>query len=189
MTNIYKIGFEGEKGQAYASYTDGILRMFINDISKFSTPPRYIPIKEEHIHNLASTHVVKLVEARSVADKVAHFCIKYREHKGVAYRAGKEEKANLKGVTINDQLLNTYFTAIQYPFTQTKTMADYVRHYNAVRDLAANGKQVKSSFPDVYDKEYEKRLGDDVSKLQRYWQHLRSLGWSKVEGIWKHKGQ
>ena len=66
-------------------------------------------------------------------------------------------------------------------------MADYVRHYNTVRDLATNGKPVKSAFPNVYDREYEKRIAEDVSKLQRYWAHLRAHGWAKEDGTWIHK--
>ncbi len=44
------------------------------------------------------------------------------------------------------------------------------------------GVQAKSSFPMVYDKAYEKTISEDVAKLQRYWAHLRTLGWKKVDG-------
>ena len=111
------------------------------------------------------------------------FCAMY---KGVAYRAGKEEKANMKLVSVTKELLHTYFTATQYPLSSVKSMADYVRQYNAVRDLATNGKPVKQqSFPDHPDSDYEKTLGPE--KLSAFRMHLVQLGWKKVEGVWSKK--
>lgn len=183
MTNLYKIGFEGEKGQAYASYTDGILRMFINDISKFSTPPKYIPIQEGLLELVERIHTVKLVQARTVAEKVAMFCLLYKEYRQVAYRASKEEKANMKLVAASKDLLHTYFTQTAYPLSGPKSISDYIRHYNAVRDLATNGRPARSTFPDHPDSEYEKTLSPE--KLSAYRLHLVQLGWKKVEGVWK----
>lgn len=186
-TTTYKIMLEGDSGAAYAMFQDGALKMFINEWSKFTEPPKYIPIQEKSFIAWSNDYKVTALQPRSVADKVALFCLLYKQHKNLTYRAGKEEKANLKLVTVNNELLEVYFTSTQYPLTGTKSMADYVRHYNTVRDLATNGKPVKSAFPDVYDREYEKRIGEDVSKLQRYWAHLRAQGWVKNDGVWIHK--
>lgn len=178
-------------GQAYAIYQDGVLKQLLCD---FDLPAisaitgEEFPLRElDLLHSEVFT--AKKLEPRSVADKVALFCLHYKQHKTVAYRAGKEEKANLKHVVVNEQLLKVYLTSASYPLTGTKSMADYVRHYNAIRDLAANGKTVKSGMPAVYDLSYEKLISEDVSKLQRYWAHLRGLGWKKENGVWKSPEQ
>ena len=176
------------KGTVYAQYNEAgwLMMLFADNLSSESgCPPGWdmFPLKEFDLQR-SEMLTAKELKAKSVADKVAMFCMLYKNHKGITYRAMKEEKANLKSVTVNEQLLNTYFATVQYPLTGIKTMADYVRHYNAVRDLATNGKPVKNSFPEVYDKQYEAMIGDDVSKLQRYWAHLRAQGWKKADGVW-----
>lgn len=176
------------QGCIYAMYSDGWLNYLttegLADLNT-CTPSDYakFPLKEE---DLIRSTVFKSVELKpkTVSEKVALFTMLYKEHKGHPYRAMKEEKANLKNVTVTKELLNAYFKHVNYPLNTTKSMADYVRHYNTVRDLATNGLQAKSSFPMVYDKAYEKTISEDIVKLQRYWAHLRSLGWKKENGVW-----
>jgi hypothetical protein len=186
MTNTYKVTGYFD-GVVYAMYKNGILEMLLSDITMplSCTPPGYdmFPLKEFDLQH-SEMLTAKLLKPKSVADKVALFTLKYKQHKGQPYRAMKEEKANLKNVTVTEALLDAYFKHVNYPLNGTKGMADYIRHYNTVRDLAANGVQAKSSFPQVYDKAYEKTISEDVAKLQRYWAHLRTLGWKKVDGAW-----
>lgn len=189
MTNTYKVTGKF-KGTIYASYKNEWLDIAITDLGKMIQPtltPTFVqlPLREFDLKHDDLLHAVE-IKGKSVAEKVALFCLKYKEHKGVAYRAQKEEKANMKTVTVNAQLLDAYFTSEKFPLNQFKSMADYIKNYNTVRDLAANGVKAKSSFPDVYDLQYEQMISVDVSKLQRYWEHLRSLGWKKVDGVWKH---
>lgn len=186
-TTFYKITLRNLSGAAYAMYEDGCLSMFLNELERngpelFMLMPN-VCMSELHLKGLTGITVQQL-QPKTVADKVALFCLKYKQHKGQPYRAMKEEKANLKTVTVTNVLLDAYFTNDNYPLNTTKSMADYVRHYNTIRDLAANGRPVKRVFPDVYDREYERRIGDDVVKLQAYWQHLRNIGWYKSEGVW-----
>lgn len=171
-------------GTAYAMYQDGWLTMLISEM-KIDDDHLDFPCREiDLIGNTFFTNAE--LKPKTVADKVALFCLKYKQHKGQPYRARKEEKANMKLVTVTEQLLDTYFANVNYPLNPAKSMVDYVYHYNAIRDIAANGKPVRS-FPDVYDREYEKIIGDDVSKLQAYWAHLRAQGWSKKDGVWLRK--
>lgn len=192
MSNTYKVtGYY--QGVVYAMYKHGLLQMAIVELTNSEQlttnnqcPPGYdmFPLKEfDLLHSELLT--ATLLKPKSVAEKVALFSLHYKQHKGQPYRAMKEEKANLKAVTVTNELLNAYFKHVNYPLNTTKSMADYVRHYNTVRDLASNGAQAKSNFPMVYDMEYEKTISTDVAKLQRYWAHLRSLGWKKVEGVWQ----
>jgi hypothetical protein len=190
MTTQYKVtGIYN--GTLYAQYSNGWLQTLLCELDNnqpVDAPPGWndFPLSEfDLLHS--EMHTAKELKGKTVADKCALFCLVYKQHKGHPYRANKVEKANLKNVTVNTDLLKTYFDNVNYPLNATKSMADYVRHYNTVRDLCTNGKPIKSSFPAVYDKAYEQQIGDDVSKLQRYWAHLRNLGWHKVDGVWQLK--
>lgn len=177
----YKILALKVEGTAYAVYQDGWLTMLISEM----THDEHLdfPLREKDLLDAAGFWSVQHLAPKSVADKVALFCIKYKQHKNLTYRAAKEEKANLKLVTVNEQLLDAYFTHVNYPLNTTKSMADYVRHYNTVRDLATHGAKPRGGFPDVPDSEYEKTLSPE--KLSAYRLHLVQLGWKKVDGVWK----
>lgn len=185
-STIYKVTSSSFDGAAYAAYDNGVLTMLICEW-KFDSPEcgaDMFPLKERYLKT-STIFSWKLLVPRSVADKVALFCIKYKQFKKLTYRATKEEKANMKLVTVTEDLLKAYFGNSQYPLTATKSMADYVRHYNTIRDLAANGSvvKVKSRFPEVYDRDFESKLEGET--LSAYWQHLNRLGWRKVEGTWR----
>lgn len=180
-STTYKV--DNQFGLAYALYTDGYLSMLLCELQPTDMLYSDFPLREFDLQHSEIYRAVAL-KPKSVADKVALFTLKYKQHKGQPYRAMKEEKANLKNVTVTEALLDAYFKHVNYPLNATKSMADYIRHYNTVRDLAANGVQAKSSFPQVYDRAYEKTISEDVAKLQRYWAHLRTLGWKKVDGAW-----
>ena len=181
-TTTYKLTMKGVKGSAYAMFNEDLLHILINELEE--TP---VTLRKDRFFEMLKGFGMTAQELvpKTVADKVAMFCMLHKNYKGFAYRAGKTEKANMRGVNVSQQLLDAYFTNTAYPLTATKTMADYVRHYNTVRDIASNGKPVKkSSFPEVYDREYERNISQDVSKLQSYWSHLRELGWRKIDGVW-----
>jgi hypothetical protein len=185
-TTTYKITAEGSKGASYAQFEDGLLRMFINEWSKFVEPPRAIPMQEKHFLVMGAPYQITELKPRNVADKVALFCIKFKEYMKFTCRPTKTDKANLTHVTVSEEYLKVYFTTKDvFPLNSNKSMADYIRHYDAIRNLAINGVQTKSNLPNVYDMLYEKQISDDPSKLQRYWAHLRELGWRKIDGVWR----
>lgn len=175
-------------GVVFAQYKNGHLVQLLAELESTQpvgdVPPGWdmFPLLEfdlRHSEVLTATEI----KGRSVADKVALFCLVYYRYKGQPYRAMKEEKANMGTVSVTPQLLDSYFTHTAYPLSHNKSMADYVRHYNTVRDLAHNGVPKKSAFPDYPDSEYEKTLSPE--KLSAYRVHLVSLGWKKVDGLWQ----
>ena len=188
MTTTYKVTSQFFNGSAFAMYDNGMLDTLIVELSDDApgckqTDYDQFPLKEKDLLISYGKWQAIELKPKTVAEKVALFCLLYKKHKGIAYRATKQEKANMKLVTCNQQLLDKYFTSTAYPLTHTKTMADYVRHYNTVRDLATNGTPAKkSSFPDVPDSDYEKTLS--IEKLNAYRQHLLGLGWRKRDGVW-----
>lgn len=179
MTNYYKLTIKGVKGQVYAIYKDGVLKMLINEQAQPQAVVHF------YLKSMRETKwVIEEIKPKSVSSKAALFVLMFKEYRNVVYTPSKIELSNLRHVTMSEQLLKVYFAAKDYPLAGPKTISDYIRNYNAVRDLAANGKPVRTSFPDVYDREYEKTLGDNVGKLQAYWAHLRDLNWKKIDGVW-----
>lgn len=194
-TNVYKL--TSAIGTGYAMYTNEILETAYFD-PKLSAAEidthagAWFPIHEQDlVGDSTRTNSIfrqfQLLVPKTVAEKVAMFCIIHKQEKKFAYRAGKAETANLKLVSVTRELLEAYFKNTAFPLSTSKTIADYVKNYNAVRDLVTNGAPKKKSneFPFVYDRMYEKQISDDVSKLQRYWAHLRDLGWKKVDDVWR----
>jgi hypothetical protein len=109
-----------DKGAAYAQYETGTLRMLINEFDNCGDVvfPAF-PMHEADLVHHERLKAVVLVP-RSVADKVALFCIKHKEILKFAYRAMKAEKANLKDVTVNEEYLKMYFTNCDFPLNKNK---------------------------------------------------------------------
>lgn len=186
-SKYYKVTSAYMKGHAFASYKSEELLMLICEWSHQHQDARIMvqnfPITLTGLE-CSEVFTIKELVPRTVSEKCALFIMMFKEYRNVVYTPSKTERANLKLVTCNRQLLETYFKAKDYPLAGPKTITDYIRNYNAVRDLAANGRPVRTSFPDVYDRDYERTLGDNPAKLQLYWQHLRDLGWKKVDHTW-----
>jgi hypothetical protein len=186
MTTYYKLTIKGMTGAAYASYRKGILHVAVNELAQPATgnwqPATNLPLSEQNLKSAGFEF--KELKPSTVSAKCALFIMMFKEYRNVVYTPSKIERANLKLVTCNQELLKTYFTAKDYPLAGPKSITDYIRNYNAVRDLATNGKPMRVSFPDVYDRDYERTLGDNTAKLQLYWAHLRSKGWAKIDGTW-----
>src|SRR5262245_19114497 len=143
-STTYKISIHGVTGAAYAMFENGVLSYFINEMERTSSMLKIMPhVSMTELQFKAHTGIsIKELKPKSLSDKVALFCPMYNDLKGQPYRAMKEEKANLTHVTVTKELLNTYFKTTDFPLSPTKSMADYVRHYNAIRHIAANGKPV-----------------------------------------------
>jgi hypothetical protein len=194
MNNIYKITKVKHRGELYVQYHHG----FIKEMLITFDPPlqnkewedliSLIPLDENLLPVQPGmpayfrAYTISLLQPRTVNEKLAAFCMQFRGHRNSAYTPKKNERANVAQVTMSDKLLEVYFTNDSFPLSYAKSINDYIRHYNYIRDIAVNGKPVKSTFPDVYDREYERTL--EGEKLSAYWQHLNKLGWKKVEGIW-----
>jgi hypothetical protein len=192
--NIYKITLKEQRGALYIGYKqDGQIKeavfMFDPKIENrhFTGLLRdNFPMYEADLDQLRVRTEGKwdyeLLVPRNASDKIAMFCMTFREYRSQPYTAKKNEKANIAEVTVTKQLLQVYFGNVNFPLTYAKSVSDYIKHYNYIRDIAANGKPVKSGFPDVYDREYERTL--EGEKISAYWQHLISIGWKKIDGVW-----
>lgn len=112
----------------------------------------------------------------------------FKAKRGTNYSAKKQEKVNIKNVVVSDDLLAAYFSTEAYPLNYSKSINDYIKHYNYIRDVSKNGKPEKAAFPNEYNLSFERTL--DSQTLPKYWQHLRQLGWSKTQrGVWIAPGE
>jgi hypothetical protein len=189
MNNIYKLTIQGLAGAAYFSYKDGalleVLLSFKELPSIWSDFRQCIPADERYVlaQHVPKQYHIEILKPRTVSDKLAAFCMTFRRYRNSAYSTKKQERTNIADVMMSDKLLEAYFSCNDYPLTYAKSISDYIRHYNFIRDIATNGKPAKSRFPDVYDREFEKTLEGET--LSAYWQHLNKLGWRKIEGLWR----
>ncbi len=183
---MYKYHFpETEKAVAYLLFKDQLLRqLFVepkdNNYEVLKKINLELPFNEEALR--AWKGIVEL-KPRTVQDKIVAFCMAFRNYRKTAYTPKKNERANIADVSVSKEMLDAYFTSSDFPLTYAKSISDYVRHYNYLRDITANGKPSKSKYPDVYDREFERKL--DGPALSAYWQHLHALGWKKIDGQWK----
>ena len=89
--------------------------------------------------------------------------------------------------------LKNYFLALGDKTNQSEIMFDYYESKgwkvgkspmkcwkSAARNWLRRIKHENVEFPDYYDKEIEKKIGNDHNKLSRYHQHLRKMGWSSL---------
>lgn len=188
MINIYKITHKDHPGAMYLLYKkeeiSEVLFSFVPSLGHYRQKliAKFFPFREDELKAFAKGTEMEctLIQPRTVNDKIAAFCLTYRAHRNSPYTPKKNERANLTQVTMSDKLLQVYFSTDSFPLSHAKSINDYIRHYNYIRDLAINGKP--SSFPDVYDREYERTL--EGEKLSAYWQHLVKLGWRKADGTW-----
>ena|SRR6185295_17584410 len=180
----YKIKGRNLPGAMYLRYQNGDLTLIAIeltaqvDLTVWDMVMKRIPFSETQLHLGTDTFEIKRMDnARSVQDKVIKFCSAYKAYRGVPYNPTTLEKANLKNVAVDSKLLETFFQSPLANFS----MKNYIDRINITRDWAKNGMNahLTFSFPDVYDKEFERGLEGD--RLAAYWKHLRERGWVKDE--------
>lgn len=128
---------------------------------------------------------VKELKPKSVKDKVIQFCSAYKYYLNVAYRATTLEKANVKNVPINKELLKVFFESPLQNFT----LKNYTDRINITKAMAKNGMKGRQ-YPAYYDKDLDRQLSEIDRK--DYYAHLQKMGWEKdynpVRGTtWKQK--
>lgn len=157
-------------GQAIAEivFTEAIDEVSFYDLKKLLT---LRPLRL----GKAGGFTIELVQDRTGAEKLVHFCMAYRHYRGVPYHASEQEKANIKLVPVNEKLLEVFFKSTLNVYTLT----NYIRRINVTRDYATNGipRPITSQHPPVYDAEYERKLSP--SDVVDYHSHLQSLGFVK----------
>jgi len=134
----------------------------------------------EDLPKLTDGFVLEDMQKMTAREKLIVFCNGYKASKKTTYSAKQAEKANIKTVQVNEELMKAYFNHTNYPLNVAKSINDYIRHFNFVKDLAANGtpKTNRKAFPEHYDRNYEYSLkGDEITA---YHKHLRALGWESI---------
>ena len=189
MTKDYKITSRLMDGAIYLRYEKNELTTIALELTKsidgevWTAFTSKLPYQSAWLSNLSGTFEVKELKAgRSVQDKVIMFCSAHKHFRGVPYKPTTLEKANMKGVLVTRELLDTFFKSPLANFS----MKNYIDRINITRDWQKNGmnKHLLNAFPNEYNREFELSL--DPARLSDYWQHLRDHGWKKDErGYWR----
>jgi hypothetical protein len=190
MVNDYKITSRSIDGAIYLRYEKDDLTAVALELNAPLREDTWrsfcekLPLQRTWLHNKLSGHfeIKELTTAKSVQDKVVMFCSAYKHFRGVPYKPTTLEKANLKNVMVNRELLTTFFKSPLANFN----MKNYIDRINITRDWQKNGmnQHLFNAFPDEYDAKFEATL--EAQRLGDYWAHLRDKGWKKDErGIWK----
>ncbi|MBL6448542.1 hypothetical protein JMN32_19685 [Fulvivirga sp. 29W222] len=195
--SIYKITTRKAgslKGAAYILFKDDILSAVNWEFKRPLTDREKDIVRAKFPFNLTDLTALKEVfevtemEAKTAHDKLKLFCMYFKAKRGSTYTAKKQEKANIKEVVVTKGLLNTYFSNDSFPLTYAKSINDYIRHYNYIRDINRNGLPEKSKFPNEYDARFEKQLSPE--ELSQYWSHLRNLGFRQNDRrVWISPGK
>ena len=190
MINIYKITHREQVGAMYLLYKkekiSQVLFQFEPELGAYrqNLVAKFFPFCELDLKAFAKGTEMEctLIQPRTVKDKLAAFCLTFQAYRKSPYTPKKNEAANLTQVTMSDKLLQVYFSSETFPLSYAKSINDYIRHYNYIRDIATNGKPVRNGFPDIYDPEYARTL--EGEKLSAYRSHLHSIGWRYESGAW-----
>lgn len=177
-------------GCAYLLFLNGTLSAVNWDFKRSLTEDEKDIVRESFPFTIEDLQLPSIFDVSEPKNKTAHeklrtFCIIHKAIRGTAYTPKAQEKANIKNVVVTQSLMETYFNNTAYPLTYAKSINDYIKHYNYIRDLNKNGAPGK--YPNEYIKAFEKSLQPD--ELPKYWAHLRSLGWVKnAGGSWTEPG-
>jgi hypothetical protein len=187
---MYKMKMAGVSGTGYFMFKDGVLRTLFYEFQE--SLYMYLPQREHEITEKAKFWnergvTFEELKARTTEEKLALFCAVFKDKRGSGYTPKQNEKHNIKQVMVTERLLKTYFENTTYPLSYAKSVNDYIRNYNYVRDIDKNGAPVSNpyKFPAVYDPDFEKKLNGPA--LSDYRAHLRDLGWrfDKELALWK----
>ena len=168
-----------------ATYRDGVLFKLhgihmIGDLWDSIPINKPIPHKEEEVVKMAQlcdyAVTVEKVKETSTGAKVRAFSAAYKDHLGITYKVLKNEPRKLEGIPVDSELLAAYFTSKEWWGNQPKSITNYTRNINNVRQLLASKEIPKNDFPDDWSKDYYSSL-KPPSKAMDYLKHLYRLGW------------
>ena len=196
-TSIYKVTTRKKGslgGAAFFLFKNDLLKAVNWEFNRGLTPVekqlvrQCFPFHVSDLKHLEKWFKVEELIARTAGDKVKLFCMYFKAKRGSNFTPSKAEKQNIKNVVVSKALLEAYFNNDTFPLSYSKSINDYIRHYNYIRDIQRNGTPVKAKFPGIYNREFEKGLSGQ--ELTDYWAHLRKLGWAKNEkGVWVEPGK
>jgi hypothetical protein len=178
---MYKMKMSGVNGAGYFMFKEGILRTLYYEFEEWLGI--FLPQREKDIHDMKGfwnekgVTFVELVP-KTTEEKLALFCAFFKEKRGSGYTPKQNEKNNIKNVMVTEKLLQVYFSNQTYPLSYAKSVTDYIRHYNYIRDIEKNPQglaQRPQSMPERPDTAYEKTLNGPA--LSSYREHMYKLGW------------
>lgn len=117
----------------------------------------------------------KEVKVPSNSQKMALFCSFFRKHEGQSYTPQKFDVKHFDGIPVNEKLLTAYFEQDHW-WNKHRNIKNYCHNINNIKQLLVD------KFPNKYDSAFAKTLSPE--KLQDYWKHLTSLGWTYKSGRW-----
>jgi hypothetical protein len=155
-----------------------------------------------YIHEGNRFYDYTLLKTTTTQQRIAAFCAAYDEATGnkfdVSPRLAKKWHDDFRHVDAAPEVLAFYMQTQTFPIAGPKGIDDYLRHYDAILELM-NRDKVKALNPDSFPAYFDQKLYNDLgkadpSKLTRYKQHLKGLGYSPKQTntghvIWIEKQQ
>ncbi|MEO1253404.1 MAG: hypothetical protein AAFY41_00780 [Bacteroidota bacterium] len=153
--NIYRVNSKAWDGFIYLRYVEGKLIdiTLVQEMSPqaydaiLSQLPQYEQdiLEQDQLMALTISENIKCavvdkvsyqkINARSAKDKIVLFCGAFKTYRGVPYHPSQHEKANIKNVPVNKELLEAFFTSHVHNFT----IDNYISRISIIRDHAKNG--------------------------------------------------
>lgn len=147
---------------------------------KYRSTLALIPYCETDLPNLAAaSNGIEIEkeqprEAKTTPEKIALFCLFYKKHTTVNYVATQAEPGMIRNVTIDEKLLDAYFTTDHFYIKNNYSITNYVRHFNLVQNYAYGNTKQRNKYPNTYKPEFTKTLSPN--QFNAYCQHLINLG-------------
>ena len=179
-------------------YTDSIKEDYVlNDLNKISTNTTLSAAKiKKSINKLYKAHFIDVIVEKhnKIYVKILHNNIlNYLAKDNIETEIKKTKKTILKSKKFKKpsrQDLKKYFLEIGEKTNEFEIMFDYYESKgwkvgktpmkcwkSAARNWVRRAKNEIKEFVDYYDKDIEKKIGNDHEKLSKYHKHLRQLGW------------
>lgn len=195
-----------------AIYLDGFLESILNigSASKVAQNPAFaIPVANtlERISairsNFSRHYLFTQLTTTPVNQKIAAFCVAYKEQFGETYKVNPKNAAKWKSQDYRDipadpDLLAFYMQTSEFPCDGPKGIGDYLARYSALSQLQAKARARNLNphgFPGHFDpKLYHELKKGSATKYQAYRKHLARLGYkpknnAKVGETWVKEKQ
>jgi hypothetical protein len=136
---------------------------------------QYIKLMNEIPQYEKGIDVSNLKWERTLAtnERLSLFCRLYERQFGVKYQVSAADSGKMKKLSVDEKILEHYFRSDNFLFKGKHSVGNLNKYWNELRREYA-APETTSSFPNKYDREYERKLSPQ--QVPEYWQHLRKLG-------------
>jgi len=182
MTTVYQLTAKSMDGYIELAYSDGILNRIemvlktpLSD-EQFRVFVDTIEMEEKEISFLSKLGLT-VTPLMAANQKIALFCEKYEEYKGLKYKASRQDGGKIKQIRIDSPMLDAYFGSDNFLFKNKHSVSNLVKYYNELlAEIAGAG---KSKHPNTWNEVYYKKLS--IKECGEYFAHLNSLGFKAVK--------